>query len=274
MANNNFDDFDLSDDGFGDDGFGDGFDDGFEEDSENEFDGFGESGFEEEEEESDGVDTSNLEYDTNDSSEDTDDTDGRFTNRMDIKKTAIYAIIIGIVGFIIVAIIIRISSASKNKNVEPTNVVETTNNDVPQIEDGEGGKQVELNDNYTSETTDNRSNNGENSENYTSGSVSNNDPQYKNYIEFQEDDGIELISENEGTFTITGIKHYAKIVDDLGTVTLVSRLTGSISGLSGTFDLEIPYSKGIRLNIGNVFSIKYKIGEKSEKQIIYDIDYK
>ena len=271
MANNNFDDFDLSGDGFGDDGFGDGFDDGFEEDSENEFDGFGESGFEEEEEESDGVDTSNLEYDTN---EDTDDTDGRFTNRMDIKKTAIYAIIIGIVGFIIVAIIIRISSASKNKNVEPTNVVETTNNDVPQIEDGEGGKQVELNDNYTSETTDNQSNNGENSENYTSGSVSNNDPQYKNYIEFQEDDGIELISENEGTFTITGIRHYAKIVDDLGTVTLVSRITGSISGLSGTFDLEIPYSKGIRLNIGNVFSIKYKIGEKSEKQIIYDIDYK
>lgn len=256
MKDNDFDfnddDFDMFDNELEED-FGSGFDDA-------DFDTGFENGFENE---------TNTEEETNQNIDNTSDNDDAFRSKMDIKKTATFAIIIGLVGFIIVAFILRANNIAKNNNKKISNV----NNNEQSNNEG-NGERVSLNDDNSNITDDNNSESLDKDDNSNNSRDIDNSQQFEDYIEFEDGGDIELVSENEGTFTITGIKNYAKVADDLGTVAIISRLKGSISGISGTFDLEIPYSKGIKLKVGNVFSIKYKLGKKGEKQIIYDIDYK
>ena len=74
-------------------------------------------------------------------------------------------------------------------------------------------------------------------------------------------------------FTITGINHYAKVVDAANNLEIKSVLTGNISGYQGTYEVEVPYSKGIQLSTGMVFNVKVQVGEFNGKVVIGEIDY-
>ena len=82
------------------------------------------------------------------------------------------------------------------------------------------------------------------------------------------DKSIDLDSEVTGVFTVTKIKHMAR---SNGVETEVKTVaSGSISGLTGTYDLELPYSLARFLTVGNTLKLKYKIGQINGSSIISD----
>ncbi len=82
----------------------------------------------------------------------------------------------------------------------------------------------------------------------------------------------------ELTFTVTDIKHYARMADESNS-TLVTKsvVKGAIAGFPGTYTLEIPYSKGVKLDSklksdGILqFNVYVKIGEFNGKRVIDDV---
>ena len=75
-----------------------------------------------------------------------------------------------------------------------------------------------------------------------------------------------------GDFTVTSIKAYVKD-SKTGEKTVKAVVTGGISGLSGTYELEIPYSKAEKLTVGDSFSVKYRIAKLNDYTIVGDISY-
>lgn len=75
-----------------------------------------------------------------------------------------------------------------------------------------------------------------------------------------------------GDFTVTSIKAYVKD-SKTGEKTVKAVVTGGISGLSGTYELEIPYSKAEKLVVGDSFSVKYRIAKLNDYTIVGDISY-
>jgi hypothetical protein len=75
-----------------------------------------------------------------------------------------------------------------------------------------------------------------------------------------------------GDFTVTSIKAYVKD-SKTGEKTVKAVVTGGISGLSGTYELEIPYSKAEKLAVGDSFSVKYRIAKLNDYTIVGDISY-
>lgn len=74
------------------------------------------------------------------------------------------------------------------------------------------------------------------------------------------------------SFTVTDVKHLARVLDQ-STINVKTQAKGSISGLAGTFIIDVPYSKGVHLNIGDTFSIMVKLGEYGGKTVVEDIYY-
>lgn len=75
-----------------------------------------------------------------------------------------------------------------------------------------------------------------------------------------------------GDFTVTSIKAYVKD-SKTGEKAVKAVVTGGISGLSGTYELEIPYSKAEKLAVGDSFSVKYRIAKLNDYTIVGDISY-
>lgn len=75
-------------------------------------------------------------------------------------------------------------------------------------------------------------------------------------------------------FVITGIKHYVKVIDKENNLLMIkTTLTGTLNGFNGTYTLDVPYSKGSLLYVGNMFNVEVKVGEYNGKQIIDEIRY-
>lgn len=89
------------------------------------------------------------------------------------------------------------------------------------------------------------------------------------WTEIQADKNVELGKDIDGVFTVTGIKHLAR---STGRETIVKTVvTGGISGLGSTFELELPYTLGRYLELGNSFGVSYKLGEINGNIIVSDI---
>lgn len=91
--------------------------------------------------------------------------------------------------------------------------------------------------------------------------------------EISTDSGVEFNKELEGTFTVTSVRHYAKVAVSNKEVVLKSVVTGSISGLSGTYEIEIPYMKARYLKIGDTFEVKYHCSVEEGVMFIGEIEY-
>lgn len=77
----------------------------------------------------------------------------------------------------------------------------------------------------------------------------------------------------ERIFTITTVKHYARTVDSANNLVMKTTLTGSLSGLPGTYIIEVPYSKGVKLRTGNSFTVNVLMGTYNDKIVVGDITY-
>lgn len=92
------------------------------------------------------------------------------------------------------------------------------------------------------------------------------------WTEIDPDKNIRFSDPISADFTPTNVRHYVKTTTT-GEIEVKSIVTGSISGLTGTYELEIPYSQGCLLERGQYFNVTYRIGEMNGQQIISDIVY-
>lgn len=92
------------------------------------------------------------------------------------------------------------------------------------------------------------------------------------WTEIDPDTSLKFSDPIEASFTPTNVRHYVKTTTT-GEMEAKSVVTGSISGLTGTYELEIPYSQGRLLKRGQYFGITYRISEINGQQIVSDIIY-
>ncbi len=161
-------------------------------------------------------------------------------------KVAKLAIIIGFILILIVGIGSRFIG-KKNKQ-EPQQAVQETNQAVQET------NQAVQETNQAVQGTPTR--------------ISNN---LNNWIEFNGDTTYTYDTEVDSSFTVISIKHYVKALDS-DVYATKSIVTGNISGLSGEFEIELPYYKACKLNKHNTFNISYKYYiNETGKTVVGDI---
>lgn len=78
----------------------------------------------------------------------------------------------------------------------------------------------------------------------------------------------------ESTFTITDIKTYARLTTTTSNdKQLRAVVMGSISGLVGTYTLELPADKALKLRTGLSFTITYQLKEVNGYKLVGEIQY-
>lgn len=78
--------------------------------------------------------------------------------------------------------------------------------------------------------------------------------------------------EVEGTFSVTKVTSYASVAES-SEIQLKTVAKGSISGLDGTYEIELPYEKGCQLLTGDKFSVKCRVKEVKGKLLVGSISY-
>lgn len=209
-------------------------------------------------------DSSSDDEDVSENDEDSDSDSDEFNNfevenkEKDGKGLAVKIIVAGVIGLFVILILARIFLGHKSANNEA---------------DVSSNKEWTQSSTIVEENTDTDKNESakEILNNSESSSYSNSDYD-SGYTEITGEDDIELNdSLSDLTFTITDIKHYAK--SDETTLRVKTVLKGAISGYTGTYELEVPYSKGIKLSIGDSFNVKCRLGSYNGKNVIEEISY-
>lgn len=77
----------------------------------------------------------------------------------------------------------------------------------------------------------------------------------------------------EGVFTITDIKLYARLTGAVNDKQVRSVAMGSISGLPGTYKIELPVDKALKLSIGTSFKIDYQLKSVNGYKLVGEIRY-
>lgn len=101
-----------------------------------------------------------------------------------------------------------------------------------------------------------------------------NNTQTNSWSKFSAADNL-TFNENyvDSVFTVTSIDHYVKIVDNEKNLMVKTVLTGTLSGFVGTYEIEVPYSKGSLLSIENYFNVEVQIGNFNGKKVVGEIRY-
>lgn len=71
-------------------------------------------------------------------------------------------------------------------------------------------------------------------------------------------------------FTVMSKKNFVRVVDG-DHIEMKTTLYGAIAGMSGTYEIDVPVSKGTYIKAGMTFEIKVLIGDYSGKTVIDDI---
>ena len=209
-------------------------------------------------------DMSSEDEDESEENEDSDLDSDEFDNfeaenkEKDGKSLAIKIAVAGVICLFVVLILARIFLGHKSANSSTdTNISKEWTQSSTTVEEN-----VETSKNESAtEILNNSDSSSYSDSNYDSG-----------YVEITGEDAIELNdSLSDLTFTITDIKHYAK--SDENTLRVKTFLKGAISGYTGTYELEVPYSKGIKLSIGDSFNVKCRLGSYNGKNVIEEISY-
>lgn len=176
-----------------------------------------------------GFDSSEFDSMTN-SNEDIEDVD----TAKGLKKNTIIVIIAGLVIIIAALMIWKKASASGQKSVYTQSVDE-----------------VSQESNY------------QQSNNIAESNVSNSSSEWTT---LSGDQTIDSIKEVESQFTVTSIEHLARKSGN--EMQIKTHLRGSLSGLTGVYDLDVPYEKGTKLKVGDVFTVTVEVGSYNDSTVV------
>lgn len=169
----------------------------------------------------------------------------------DSKKKSIIMACIGVAAiFVILILAILITRAADNRRANTGSLQEG-----PQVATDKNANDI-LGTNYNPNNTSKYANNN------------------TDWIEITSGENV-VFSENyaEMTFTITNIKHLTRVVDTNKNLVIKTTLQGSISGLPGTYELDIPYNKGVKLVVGSNFTVYVQLGSFNGKTVVGEIRY-
>lgn len=197
-------------------------------------------------------DESNYFLDNSDTDSDT-DSDQQSPNN--VRKTAIFAIICGVILIIVVFAVVNIITGLGDK--QPKNDAVSS--------------QTTVNSN-SNNNTNNTSYSQNNSNTISTPTVSSNEA---SWVKFE--DTSSEISFNEeyidSIFTVTNHTDYVKVAND-SSIMVKTVLIGALSGYTGTYELEVPYNMGRLVTDGMSFDVEVQIGiTKSGQKVIGEIRY-
>ena len=200
-------------------------------------------------------DESNYFLDNSDTDRDTySDADSNQQSPNNVRKTAIFAIICGVILIIVVFAVVNIITGLGDK--QPKNDAASSQTTV----------------NSNSNNTNNTSYNQNNSNTISTPTISSNEA---SWIKFE--DTSSEISFNEeyidSIFTVTNHTDYVKVAND-SSIMVKTVLIGALSGYTGTYELEVPYNIGRLVTDGMSFDVEVQIGiTKSGQKVIGEIRY-
>lgn len=184
------------------------------------------------------------------------------------RKTSMTAIICGIGVVVLAVVIVGVFSKLSDKKIEANKNKATVDEQVEQQVETvvEPPQKVDLGGKNTStsqpDTKPNTSSDAKVDSN-------------NGWIEFSTDDSITFKDERVAlTFTITKVSHYVKVVDSNSNLMVKSVLTGALSGLSGTYEIEVPYTVASKVNPGDFFDVTVEMGTDTRgKTVVGEILY-
>lgn len=77
------------------------------------------------------------------------------------------------------------------------------------------------------------------------------------WVEFTGDKDIKFDGSAKSEFTVLDIKHLVKVEDGKGDGLVKSVVIGNISGLTGEYEVELPYESAAKLEVGKIIGIDY-----------------
>lgn len=84
---------------------------------------------------------------------------------------------------------------------------------------------------------------------------------------------ISIGKEISAVFTVTDVRNFVKFVNSNNDFELKTVVTGNLSGFTGSYELNIPFSKGSKLNVGDTFDVGVQIGNYHDKTVVCEIKY-
>jgi hypothetical protein len=181
------------------------------------------------------------------------------------KKQSAILIVVGVIGVILVIAIAAMiaNKAGKSKSeTEDTNVsTQVTTGSNQNVDNIMGSGNTNSNSNQSSTTSQSTVITNTKDSNFTWSEITNSEN-----ITFAE-------SYSEMTFTVTQIQHKARVVYTNGNLVVKTTLLGSISGLPGTYELDVPYNKGVRLSLGDMFTVHVQLGNYNGKTVVGEVSY-
>lgn len=94
------------------------------------------------------------------------------------------------------------------------------------------------------------------------------------WVEFNGTSSFEFSSQIESTFTATNIRYFASVANSYEDKSIKAVVTGNVSGLVGSYEMEIPYDMASGLSVGVSFKCYYKIADAGEYKVVTGITYK
>lgn len=173
-------------------------------------------------------------------------------------------IILVILGILVIAVVGFVASrlVGKTEHIPDNGIVEEKD-----IEEGDNNYPVETNGAVVeTESPENRHESNNN--------VSYNEKENSEWSEITSSEDVEIHEDYiAAVYTITGIKHIARKTDDSGSLEIKTTLKGSISGLGGTYELTLPYNKGIKVKFGDQFNVMILVGEYRSNLVLLDVKF-
>jgi hypothetical protein len=173
-----------------------------------------------------------------------------------VKRTSIYT---AIIGFVVIVIALAIGAIALNARARHTEVQNPPASTTEVTQQAEVGSQQEATFDIVENASDNVGNQGV--------------AELASWVEFTQGPENKIDQIADSNFTVTSIQHVAKVVNEKNDMMVKSIIKGNISGLVGTYEVEIPYEKAMYLAIGTVFNIKYHYVIENEVRIIGEIEY-
>jgi predicted negative regulator of RcsB-dependent stress response len=169
----------------------------------------------------------------------------------DFKKTAVMLIGIGLFVLIVAVLGLRVVKSAKSEKSSSSSSTTT----------------------QAQTTVKNKSSNSGSSQKVNNNNVSSNTSTANSWQEVNLD-GLDLGSTwIDSVFTVTDIKHYAMVSNDSNDKQVKSVVKGNISGLVGTYEMEIPTYMALKVSLGTSFKVSYQIKEQNGYKIIGEIKY-
>ena len=172
-----------------------------------------------------------------------------------ITKTAIIAIVL---GFVVILLAFFGMKTLKGTAEKKSNISASSNT---------------VSDAKNSTTVDNTVSNNVNS-NKIDIESSNSSKKDKDWKAFESSEDIVFNDDYvDSIFTVISTKNYVKVVNSENELLVKTVVTGSLSGFTGTYELELPYYKGSQLLPGNNFKVEVQIGNFKENIVVGEIVY-